>query len=474
VLAPEDEAPRSPSWARDGEEVLYLGRDGARARRLDGGPAEPRITPPSVGALAQVGGRLLLRLDGGERSRLAVAPADAPTALSGCVAGGSGALSPDGKRLLFRRPDGLYVEDLGAPEPPRLLSAGEHAAWSPDGARLVIAGGRELFVLRSDGGGATSLVTFRGDDDGPDYPYWSRDGFIYFSGVAGDRYDLFRTRFVGPHADGAPRPPTPLFGIARGTLERVTSSCDEDRWAQPSSDGKRLLVARRAANGTRLLAQTGDSERSVATLRDGAGAVWLGTRGFAYSDGGELLRAGERAPEILFSAEALSAPVLAPDGQHLLVGRREGDDWQVVRVDLRHGGVEKLTAGGAPALSPDGKRLVVQRHYAGRERLYWVSLDDGEESLLSKSEVDLSSPSWSPDGRELALVACGGGACELWSADMTPQGAPAFMAELAAAARAQPITHDCGDCRSPRFGADGWLYFSASVDGVRSIYRWRR
>jgi hypothetical protein len=32
VLAPEDEAPRSPSWARDGEEVLYLGRDGARAR----------------------------------------------------------------------------------------------------------------------------------------------------------------------------------------------------------------------------------------------------------------------------------------------------------------------------------------------------------------------------------------------------------------------------------------------------------
>src|SRR5439155_1168447 len=60
---------------------------------------------------------------------------------------------------------------------PRRLgeAAGQAAAWSPDGQRIVYADGHDLFLSKSDGSEAHKLVTAR---DQAYYPAWSPDGTV--------------------------------------------------------------------------------------------------------------------------------------------------------------------------------------------------------------------------------------------------------------------------------------------------------
>ncbi len=126
---------------------------------------------------------------------------------------GTPSYSADGARIVFDAGAGLGVLELGAPGPPRLLSAVSaddgDPAFSPDGRRIVFSGANErgttdLYVRSLAGGPARPIVNDAGE------PAWSsrntlayvRSGNVYVA-----RPDGSGRRFVtsGVSPDWSPR-----------------------------------------------------------------------------------------------------------------------------------------------------------------------------------------------------------------------------------------------------------------------------
>ncbi len=92
------------------------------------------------------------------------------------------AVSPDGKRVAFRRYENfaihVYVVHADGSEEYRLASDGEHPSWSPDGTKLAFASydGRQMdiAVINADGTGRTIITNTPSDNDR--WPRWSPDG----------------------------------------------------------------------------------------------------------------------------------------------------------------------------------------------------------------------------------------------------------------------------------------------------------
>lgn len=69
----------------------------------------------------------------------------------------------------------------------------QRAAWSPDGAQLVVAIFRnerqDLYVMNADGSGVRPLMSDRWEDQDP---YWASDGRIYFSSDPTGIFNIYR------------------------------------------------------------------------------------------------------------------------------------------------------------------------------------------------------------------------------------------------------------------------------------------
>src|SRR6266511_4325222 len=57
-----------------------------------------------------------------------------------------------------------------------------------------------------------------------------------------------------------------------------------------------------------------------------------------------------------------------------------------------------------PVLSPDGKRIAFQSNRDGPYHIYLMDADGGNGRRLTNGDVDDRHPSWSPDGKFLAVV----------------------------------------------------------------------
>src|SRR3954452_19684 len=78
----------------------------------------------------------------------------------------------------------------------------------------------------------------------------------------------------------------------------------------------------------------------------------------------------------------------------------------------------KLRSVGAVALSPDGKRIaytVESQDRPGKRysQIWIVTIADGKSTLLGDANGQASEPTWSPDGRLIALTSKAGDASAL-------------------------------------------------------------
>ena len=146
----------------DGQPKTLIGTDGARLYMALGETSTGNFTSTGVAEMST---------SGGELQRLPILPSAGMDPVS---------LAPDGSDL-------LVVEGRGSPPrgplwaipvlggSPRRLgdTAGETAAFSPDGKMLVYSDLSALFVAKSDGTDARKLLNARGDIKNVS---WSRDG----------------------------------------------------------------------------------------------------------------------------------------------------------------------------------------------------------------------------------------------------------------------------------------------------------
>src|SRR6266545_3399972 len=286
-------------------------------------------------------------------------------------------------------------------------------AFSPDRSRLVYnTGDRAEALFVADRNGANKKQIFLGEPGiGNTYPVWSPDGrFIYFARGLTTPYDQDIWRI-------------PSGG---GKIERLTNYhsrvayptfLDEHTllYAAPRPDGSGSMlyamdIDRRIPHAVSLgleeyvsVAASADGRRLVATVANPTSHLWTAP----ISD--HVVDEGAVSPFSLPAVRA-AAPRFGP-GQILFLSSKGGAAglWSFkdgAATELWHGSEGAVAA--APEISPDGTRICFLVRREERGHLYVMAPDGTGSRRIAESLDARDTPSWSPDGRWIAVVASEG------------------------------------------------------------------
>ena len=325
--------------------------------------------------------------------------------------------SPDGALTLFwmRRPRGSGAPDISiwavptlGGEPRIYLDGAAELAWSNDGKRLVYhtpAAGDPMFIR--DGAAGTERKLFTGTAGLHNhYPVWSRgNDFVYFvSGHVPDELDVWR---IGAQGGGAERLTSHdsrvshLAFLDERTLAYLATDVDGAGPWLYALDLQRK-EARRISSGVERYTSidaSSDARHLVMTVANVRRALWRLPVGDAVANHDSATRVGAtivggRSPRV-------------GRGFLLYVSSRSDSEsiWK-----LEDGSATELTSLrgarviGGPAISRDGARVAFAAEERGTTRLYVMSGDGSGLRPLGRLQPR-SAPSWSPDGRSLAVAA---------------------------------------------------------------------
>jgi serine/threonine protein kinase/Tol biopolymer transport system component len=367
------------------------------------------------------------------------------------------AVSPDGATLLVADEVGqtafhgpLWELPVLGGSPRRLGdSAGQAAAWSPDGQTIVYADGHDLWLMRSDGSDSHKLLTAPNQTF---EPAWSPDGTVIRFRVGG-AFSTSGTLWQVSVNGSDPHPLLPAwhtppieccgtwtpdgkyflfqsqsniwaraekgtwFGKADTHPVQVTSGPMSFSSPLPSKDGKKLFVVGALARGelsrydvksTEFVPfLSGISADSISFSRDGQWVAYVsfpeGTLWRSKSDGSQRI-------QLTYPPLSVRLPSWSPDGRQIGFYAFSGPEKPKLYTVSTDGGTpremipEKSPEEWDPTWSPDGARIALGSGPSdpnGAIRI--LDVRTNQISTVPASN-GLFSPRWSPDGRYLVAM----------------------------------------------------------------------
>ena len=374
------------------------------------------------GSWSPDGSRLVLTeagCEGGARRLHIVGARDGDhlAVVRGCCA----SWSPDGRQLwyvAFR--DGGNELTILTRDGKRLRRVGRNldlVGWSPQGADVAVVRHRrsrdELVFLRA--GGTQPRVVARTRRQGLEVVGWSRDGRRFaFLGGERNRAQLVVARGDGTHArvlveragrvltNGSWSPDNrhlAFWDAREGTASRLTvvdTTTRRSRTVYRALEGAYAFLAGWVAEGRRLVVQ------------ETVGGLYPAELWSVRPDGSSLRR-------LTRNKHGELGPAWSPDASHVAFWRddpragKKPEDLSVYVMRANGTGLRKVVGGGRgayasdPTWSPDGRSLAVVRWPDTNHVDVWVFGLDGKRLRRVTRTGHSYAPAWSRDGRSIAF-----------------------------------------------------------------------
>lgn len=306
------------------------------------------------------------------------------------------ALSPDGQTLALASSAGIWLYEAHSLQPQRLLEGhrGEvyHVAWSPDGQRLVSAGGdNTLRTWETDSG---ALLSTLASPYGAERVEWSGDGAYLASLALDGTVNLWEAESGQPFFSFERPPECRFVSIAwlpgSATLSMGCRLQDNDGrvtlWSAESRQQVGTLVG---LEGLSQLSWSPHGNLLASACADGVVRVWP-------AESGEAL-----IPPISIPVEANVA--WSPDGAWLAWGSQDGNValWSLVSSALPRQILS--SAGDFPLVvwSSGSDQLLVAHSSSGTLEL----LDSDSGNTLASTDLRyIIDYAWSPESLRLAAI----------------------------------------------------------------------
>lgn len=326
------------------------------------------------------------------------------------------ALSPDGRRLAFVRrypaagetavivanSDGSGEQQFAVRKPPNYFYVAG-PSWSPDGSRLVCAGGSSV------GGFHMNIVEIRMQDGvtrslTPENWFviervaWSADGsgiVLTAADQPGSPFQIWYVTYSNGQARRVTKDLNSYVGVSLTADSKNLITVQTERllgiWVVPYGDATR---ARMVAPGSMGGITWSGSERIVFTSNvSGSTDIWI------------MEADGTNKKQLTFDTFIERDPSVSPDGRYLVFASNQTGAFNIWRIDLDGNNPKQLTNGGDeqfPSCSPDGRWVIYQGFVAGVPTIWKVPMEGGESVQLTNKYSN--SPAISPDGKQIAYI----------------------------------------------------------------------
>lgn len=392
------------------------------------------------------------------------------------------AFSPDGNQIAFAWKDEngdhqhIYVKLLGAETPLKVTSdpTDDYSpTWSPDGHSIAFlrVGSRErgIYTVPAIGGSARKVFTPIGTiewDRGA--LSWSPDG----------------SRIIFPDGKSA-KSPSAIYSLRLDTMQAapITSPAnlqDGDSSPSFSPDGSKIAFVRGTEGAVRdvfiMDANGGEPRQLTFDRRFVSGLAWTADSSaivFSSDRGGKfslwrISVAGGQPERLPVGGEDAFSPSIARRGDRLAYAQRSAK-WSFQRVALKPSaqkseGATRLLSStqqdSAVRFSPDGSRIAFQSWRSGTQEI-WLCTSSGTNLVrLTSFEGSLTgSPSWSPNGRQIAF-------------DSRPKGRSHIYAIGVDGGVPHPLTDGDYNDIIPNWSQDGaWIYFGSNRSGSWQVWK---